>query len=434
MALGGGTFTAQNKVLPGAYINFVSLAAASATLSDRGIAAIGVELNWGVTGSIFEVTSGDFQKNSLKIFGYSYDHENLKGLRDLFANINTLLCYRLNGGGVKASNTFATAKYAGTRGNDLKIVIAKNADDNTKWDVSTVLGSTIMDVQTVADATGLVSNDWVDFDSTATLAATAGTALAGGTNSAVDGAAHQAFLDKLEAKSFNALGCVSSTDSIKGLYVNYCKRLRDEMGKKFQVVVYNKAADYEGVVNVKNTVSDGSDAASLVYWVTGIVAGTAVNASALNHRYDGEFEVNVDYTQSQLEAAIKAGEFTLHQVGDDVRVLSDINSLVTTSDTKGDIFKDNQTIRVIDQIANDIAVLFNTKYLGVVPNDNAGRISLWSDIVQHHMNLQAIRAIEDFADTDVTVAQGETKKAVVVSDAVTVVNAMEKLYMTVTIQ
>lgn len=434
MALGGGTFTAQNKVLPGAYINFVSLAAASATLSDRGIAAIGVELNWGVTGSIFEVTSGDFQKNSLKIFGYSYDHESLKGLRDLFANINTLLCYRLNGGGVKASNTFATAKYAGTRGNDLKIVIAKNADDNTKWDVSTVLGSTIMDVQTVADATGLVSNDWVDFDNTATLAATAGTALAGGTNSAVDGAAHQAFLDKLEAKSFNALGCVSSTDSIKGLYVNYCKRLRDEMGKKFQVVVYNKAADYEGVVNVKNTVSDGSDAASLVYWVTGIVAGTAVNASALNHRYDGEFEVNVDYTQSQLEAAIKAGEFTLHQVGDDVRVLSDINSLVTTSDTKGDIFKDNQTIRVIDQIANDIAVLFNTKYLGVVPNDNAGRISLWSDIVQHHMNLQAIRAIEDFADTDVTVAQGETKKAVVVSDAVTVVNAMEKLYMTVTIQ
>ena len=435
MALGGGTFIAQNKVLPGAYINFVSVAAASATLSDRGIAAIGVELNWGVTGSIFEVTNGDFQKNSLKIFGYSYDNENLKGLRDLFANINTLLCYRLNGGGVKASNTFATAKYAGTRGNDLKIVIAKNADDDTKWDVSTVLGTSIMDTQTVASAADLVSNDWVDFDKTATLAATAGTALAGGTNSDVDGVAHQAFLDKLEAKSFNALGCLSTTDAIKGLYVNFCKRLRDEIGKKFQVVVYNKAADYEGVVNVKNAVTDtGAAGSELVYWVTGVIAGTAVNASALNKKYDGEFSVNVDYTQSQLENAIKAGEFTLHQVGNDVRVLSDINSLVTTSDTKGDIFKDNQTIRVIDQIANDIAILFNTKYLGVVPNDNAGRISLWSDIVQHHMNLQNIRAIENFSDTDVQVVQGETKKAVVVADAVTVVNAMEKLYMTVTIQ
>lgn len=435
MALGGGTFIAQNKVLPGAYINFVSLAAASATLSDRGIAAIGLETDWGVSGSIIEVTNGDFQKNSLNIFGYSYDNAKLKGLRDLFLNVHTLFCYRLNGGGSKATCTYATAKYAGTRGNDLKIVIAVNADDNTKWDVSTVLGTSIMDTQTVADATGLVSNDWVDFDSTATLAATAGTALAGGTNSTVDGAAHQAFLDKLESKSFNALGCLSTTDAIKGLYINYCKRLRDDMGKKFQAVVYGKAADYEGVVNVKNAVTDtGASASELVYWVTGIIAGTAVNASALNKKYDGEYAVNVDYTQTQLENAIKAGEFTLHQVGDDVRVLSDINSLVTTSDTKGDVFKDNQTIRVIDQIANDIAVLFNTKYLGVVPNDNAGRISLWADIVQHHMNLNKIRAIENFSDTDVTVAQGETKKAVVVNDAVTVVNAMEKLYMTVTIQ
>ncbi len=107
--------------------------------------------------------------------------------------------------------------------------------------------------------------------------------------------------------------------------------------------------------------------------------------------------------------------------------------MTTTSDVQGDIFKDNQTIRVIDQIGNDIAVLFNTKYLGVVPNDNAGRISFWSDIVKHHEQLQEIRAIENFSDTDVTVEQGSTKKSVVVSDAVTVVNAMGKLYMTVTV-
>ncbi len=435
MALGGGTFTAQNKILPGSYINFVSLASASATLSDRGVAAIGLELDWGATG-IMEVTAGDFQKNSQKIFGYSYDNDKMKGLRDLFMNIKTLYAYRLNGAGVKATCTFADAKYAGVRGNDLKIVIAINADDSNKWDVSTVLGTEVVDEQVgVASAADLVDNDYVEFKSGATLAATAGTALTGGTNSAVSGSSHQAALDAFEAKTFNALGCLSSDDAIKSLYINYCKRLRDDMGKKFQVVVYAKAGDYEGVINVKNTVSDaGADAYAMVYWVTGVAAGMAVNKSALNKKYDGEYTVNVAYTQAQLEAAIQAGEFTFHQVGDDVRVLSDINSLVTTSDTKGDIFKDNQTIRVIDQIANDIAVLFNTKYLGVVPNDAAGRISLWSDIVQHHMNLQNIRAIENFADTDVQVAQGETKKAVVVADAVTVVNAMEKLYMTVTIQ
>ena len=32
-----------------------------------------------------------------------------------------------------------------------------------------------------------------------------------------------------------------------------------------------------------------------------------------------------------------------------------------------------------------------------MPNDEAGRISLWSDIVKHHTELQTIRAIENFS-------------------------------------
>ena len=47
MALGGGMYTVQNKVLPGAYINFVSAARASATLGDRGTAAFPLSLDWG---------------------------------------------------------------------------------------------------------------------------------------------------------------------------------------------------------------------------------------------------------------------------------------------------------------------------------------------------------------------------------------------------
>lgn len=434
MALGGGTFTVQNKVLPGAYINFVSLATATATLSDRGYATMPLELDWGIEGEVFEVTNADFQKNSMKIFGYDYTNEKLKGLRDLFKNITTLFAYRLNGDGVKASNTFATAKYAGTRGNDIKIQVQVNVDDDSLFDVNTYLGTVMVDSQTVAKAADLVANDYVTFKSSAELSSTAGTPLEGGTNSEVAGTNHQAYLDKIESYSFNAMGVVTTENTIKSLYDAFCKRMRDEVGAKFQVILYNKASDYEGVINVKNKTSDeGWSEASLVYWVTGISAGCAVNKSNLNKVYDGEFAINVDYTQTQLTKAIQAGEFTLHQVGDDIRVLEDINSLVTETETKAYIFKDNQTIRVIDQIANDIAVLFNTKYLGAVPNDEAGRISLWADIVKHHEQLQDIRAIENFTDEDVKVSQGDTKKAVVVQDAVTVVNAMAKLYMTVTV-
>ena len=433
MALGGGTFVAQNKVLPGAYINFVSLANASATLSDRGIATMPLVLDWGVESAVFEVTNADFQKNSVKIFGYPYNHEKMKGLRDLFQNVTTLYAYRLNGGGAKASNTYATAKFGGVRGNDLKVVIQQNVDDESLFDVKTVIDASVIDTQTVASAADLVANDFVTWKTT-DLAVTAGIPLEGGANGTVDGASHQAYLDKIESYSFNALGVDTTEDNTKTLYVNFCKRLRDEVGVKFQAVIYNKAADYEGVINVKNkTTDEGWNESALVYWVTGITAGCAVNKSNLNKVYDGGFTVDVDYTQAQLTKAIQTGEFALHKVGSDIRVLEDINSLVTTSDDKGDIFKDNQTIRVIDQIANDIAVLFNTKYLGVVPNDASGRISLWADIVKHHEQMQDIRAIEGFSDEDVVVYEGNTKKAVVVVDAVTVVNTMSKLYMTVTV-
>ena len=184
MALGGGTFTSQNKELPGAYINFVSAASASAVLSDRGIATMPLELDWGVEGEVFEVTNEDFQKNSLKLFGYAFDSPKMLGLNDLFMGAKTLYAYRLNGGGDKAANTYATAKYCGVRGNDLKIVIQKNADDASKYDVTTYFGTVKVDTQTVAKAADLVANDYVTFKA-ADLAVTAGTPLTGGTLSLI---------------------------------------------------------------------------------------------------------------------------------------------------------------------------------------------------------------------------------------------------------
>ena len=389
----------QDKILPGTYINFVSVASASSVLSDRGIATMPLELDWGKEGEVFEVSNEDFQKDSQKIFGYAHDHEKMNGLSDLFMNAKTLYAYRLNGGGTKATNAFASALYGGTRGNDIKIVIQANADETSKYDVMTYLETARVDTQTVAQASELVANDYVTFKSDAALEVTAGTALAGGTNATV-----------------------------------FSKRMRDEQGVKFQVVLYNLRADYLGVINLKNKVLDtGVSEASLIYWVTGAECGCEVNKSCQNKQYDGAFEVDTDYTQAELQDAILAGEFVLHKVNFETRVLEDINSMVTVTDSCGEIFKDNQTIRVIDQIANDDALLFNKKYLGIIPNNDSGRVSLWSDLVKIRQQLQDIGAIENFTDTDVTIQQGDTKKSVAVTSGIQVVNTMSKLYITVTV-
>lgn len=430
MALGGGTFISQNKKLPGSYINFASAQNASSSIGERGIAAMAIEMDWGKDGEIIEVTSQNFAKDSLKIFGYDYSHEKLKGLRDLFKNVKKAYFYRLNTGN-KATTDIATAKCSGTRGNDIRIVVAKNIDDGTKYDVVTYLGTKEVDKQTIKEVSELVDNDYVTFSMEA-LEVTAGKSLEGGTNGDVSGEAHQNFLNKLESYQVNAIGCTVKDESTSNLYVQYAKRLRDEQGIKFQVVVFNNAANYEGVVNIKNTAVE--DESALVYWVTGVIAGCEINKSNTNKTYDGEYTINADYTQAQLEASIDNGEFVLHKVGDEIRVLVDINSLVDTTIEKGEEFKSNQTIRVLDQIASDVASVFNSKYLGKIANNEAGRTSLWSDIIALFKDYQTLQAIENFEDADISVEIGNDKKSVTINTNVQVINAMEKLYMTVVVE
>lgn len=426
--LGGGTFVTQNKVLAGTYVNFVSASFSNVSLADRGYACIALPLKWGMDGDIFTVEASDFRKKCLEIFGFAYDSDEAKGLRDLFKNIHTLYVYKLMNGGAKASNTVATAKYKGSVGAQIATEILEGTVSGT-YEVNVYLGNEIVYNAVVSSIEELKAEDngWVEWTLSA-LSAQTKTLLTGSNldGTAITSAQHSEFLDKAESYQFNAMACLADTDQIKELYIQECKDMRDGAGVKYQLVVFNKSADYEGVVNVKNSLD-------AVYWVTGAIAGCAINASLTNKVYNGEFDIPSSYTKAQLESAIKAGEFTFHMVGDEVRVLTDINSLTTLTESKGRDFKSNQTIRVCDQIAMDIATLFNNYYLGKVQNDESGRISLWNEIVKHHQELETLRAIENFSADDVTVDKGETKTSVVVTDNISIVNSMEQLYMTVVV-
>lgn len=433
MALGGGPFLTQNKVLPGTYHNFISAARAFVNLSDRGYVGLPIPLDWGVDGEVFTVTTEDLQKDSRKIFGYDYTDVKLKGIRDVFKNAITVYFYKLAVNAVAAQNTFATAKYKGIRGNDITITIQPNVDEPTNFDVKTLLAGVVVDEQTVATAADLVVNDFVSFKPVATLAVTAGTPLTGGSNGdAITGGAHQEALDELEAYGFNTLGCLSSDPAIKSLYVEYTKRIRDQVGGKFQLVGHKiGATDHEGVIDVQNDAID-DEVFGAVYWTAGAQAGVAVNQSNTNKKYDGEFELSMVETkkQSQLIALLKGGKYVFHRVGDEVRVLEDVNTFTSFTVDKKEDFSMNQVIRVLDQIAIDTAHLFNTRYLGQVPNDTDGRISLWKDIGAHRLEMQRIRAVQNYNKDELYVGPGQSKKAVLVTERVTPTVAMSQLYIT----
>lgn len=433
MALGGGTFVTQNKTIPGAYINFVTTATGATVFGERGVVALGDSFNWG-SNNIFEVTAEDFYKNSMALFGYDALDGKMIGIRDVFKNAKKIYVGRINGNNAKkASCSFGEAKYTGTRGNDIRIAVYSDPDDSSYKNVYTYVGTTIVDTQRVKSMVELRNNNFVVWKSDATLTNTASMPMTGGTNGATTGQAVQSFLDDISGYSFNALTVISDNESINQLVAEYTKRMRDTIGKKFQSIVHNYFADYEGVINIDPYAVSEEDYL-VAYWVAGAVAGCEINESLTNKVYDGEIEIDSLYTQSQLENKIKSGEFVFHRVGDKMRVLKDINSFVNVTTEKGKMFQNNQTVRICDQIATDVAVLFEEYYMGKVPNDTSGRNSLWADLVKYHEKLVNIRALDEFDEEAISVEMGDSKNSVVIYEKICPVNSMEQLYMKVTLE
>ena len=87
----------QNKVLPGAYINFVSRPRAMGSLGERGVVCVGMELDWGREG-MTDIAAAEGRTNCRELFGYTYLSEEMKDLRELFAHAKEVKLYRLNGG------------------------------------------------------------------------------------------------------------------------------------------------------------------------------------------------------------------------------------------------------------------------------------------------------------------------------------------------
>ncbi len=435
MALGGGTFLVHNKVLPGAYINFVNEARVLGNMGARGTVALPLEFPWGPEEEVQTIELADFQKDSLEILGFSYTDDELKPLRDLFRYAKTLKLYRLNADGAKASATAGEgvtieAAYSGTRGNDLKLVIQADIDTEGAFNLITYLDTAKVDTQKISNFADFVPNGFIVIRATegAEIEPSAGIELEGGTDGEVTGQSYADFLDKIEAEDFSVLAYAGTDEITKSLFDSFTKRMRDDEGVKIVTVMHDyKQADYEGIISVKNS-------PEAVYWVAGASAGAEINESLTNRVYNGEYDFPVKFKKSEFEKMIEQGEFAFYQDGEDVRVLTDINTFTDYVPTKTEDFSSNRVIRVLDQVGNDTARIFGQYYLGKVTNDKIGRLQFKNELVSYREELQGIRAIENFEADDVEVLAGEGKRDVIVNEYLQPTDAMEKLYMTTVVR
>jgi hypothetical protein len=438
--MAGGTWTSQNKVRPGVYINFTGEAKPLGAIGERGTVAMALSLGWGASHQITTIHAGEDLTEQL-----GYDSASLPMLliREALKRAKTLLLYRLNEG-VKAQASQGTvtftARYGGIRGNALTVIIQSNVDDNAKFDVKTAVAGEIVDIQTVANLADLIDNTWVEFGGTGTLAAAAGINLTGGADGTVTNQNYIDFLAAVEVHDFNTLALASDDNTLKSVYTAYVKRLRLDEGRKIQAVLSNYAiANDEGIISVKNGVilSDGSslDSVQATAWVAGAVAGAEMGESLTYQAYDDAVDVDIRYTHTEIESALNGGEFVFVQNRGRAIVELDINTFRDYSPTKGRAFSKNRVIRVMDGIANDFKHIFESFYIGKVDNNIDGHNLLKAECVSYLDVLQNNGIIQSFnSQTDLKVLPGAETNSVYVELNVQPVDAIEKVYMKVKVK
>lgn len=397
MARGQGTFTSgqYDKQGNGVFYSLTSQGREPIRIGDRGVVAVAMVLPWGFN-TITNINANDLTLNATQLFGVSYGDKTLRPIRELLRNAKTLRLYNLNSGGAVAEVMLGacrvTANYGGLRGNDITMAVKEDIDNSDYFYVETYVKElingeetlVIRDKQLIKDYKDLTDNWLVKFNGDDVPVATAGEQLVGGLDKIITAQDHEDFLKTLAGVGFNILLYAGNDDGLKALYTTYTRVQRENHGVMFQTVLHKHPADYEGIVSIYNDISisevaSGYNVSDLAYWIAGANASCPLDKEITNKLYDGEYLIApLDNTFDFITAQ---GYMLMTGMGNEYRIESDDNTLVTYTAEKNGTFSINKTIRIADEIVMSISNEFNSNFLGQTANNKAGQSKLKGNII-----------------------------------------------------
>lgn len=451
--MAGGTWKAQDKRRPGAYINVVGNGQREVTSSLGRVLLIRDKgLGWGKTGVIEVEANSDFTKK----LGTTLDDPALIALKETLKGASKVLVLNPNEGTAATLTKeglpwTVTANYPGEKGNQITVSVEVSPADPNTATVSTIFGTKLVDEQPVKfdELDKFTGNDYItakvveEGSSKPTAFTNVSGALTGGATTEskkVESLLNDA-LENEEYAVVTTAGFEPSSNMNK-LIVEAVKRLRENEGRKVRGVIPTDATtvyNYEGISTVVNgyTLGDGTNVD--VKDATGLFAGISASADpATSLTYFDVEDAIAAYPKLDNEKTIKALDagqivFTTRP-GQRVVIEQDINSLHKFTAEKPQAFSKNRVMRTLDEIATDTENTFERTYLGKVGNNAAGRDLFKADRIAYLTGLQNRNIIQSFANTDITVEAGNDIDSIVVNLAVTPVDAMEKLYMTMVVR
>lgn len=450
--MAGGTFLSMNKVRAGAYLNFKSVPRPLMTVGDRGIATIGLELNWGAENELIDVYSDELVGTaSLSKVGFTASDTESKLLNILLQNCYQAKVYKLNKGGTKATATIGelntltvTAIYKGTFGNKITISVVKEGE---LYNISTFVNGSQKDSQKVATIEELETNDFVTFSGTGVPEENAGIPLTGGENGTfTKSTVIPEYLELLktarwQTACFPQLG--DDDSNLKANIATFIENQRDGEGRYVQAVLANyPQANYEGIISntngaVINEVEFTKE--EMTACIAGLTAGANINESNTNQIIEGATQIIGQLDNAGIIKALNNGELVLsaNQRGD-IKIEKDINSYHTFTTDKNYEFSKNRVLRTLDEIGISISDIWEQSYMGKVDNNEDGRAIFKADIDNYLKQLEGMNAIQEYVSSggadNITISQGADLDVVVVELYIKPVDSMEILYCTVNVR
>jgi len=428
--MAGGNWETQNKVRPGAYINFETNDLVAAGLDSAGPVVIPLALDWGEVGKFIKVTSNSKFK---ELFGKSLG--DIVPVREAFKATGQVIVYNLNGVGTKAtatSGTFVgTALHGGVDGNKISVTVTVGLAGTST--VKTFYEDVQVDSQVVASVAELVPNAFATFSGNLPVA-DATLTFAGGTTVAATNESHAEVVSGLDTQDFKVVAVGTDDDTIKLLYALKVKEWRELQGKNVTLVTndYN-VADHEGVVSVLNGVTlEGNEvltAKESLYFYAGAYANASTN-SLTYAEYPGAID-SERKTYDEVVQALQDGHIVYTFNNGSVVVEQDINTFRSFTPEKSKDFRKNKIIRAMDIVSNNTQHVFSTFFIGKVTNDANGRDLFKQQLMKVVLDPLAQSGSIEYVTDEITIVEGDDKDAVLVNMAIEFNDAMEKLYMTV---
>lgn len=424
-----GTFSKANRPQrPGAYFNWRTAQPVSIASPLSGVVAVPFTHDWGPLEETVRVNSfAEFQQ----VFGNSTDTDGYMSVLQAFEGENVenrggageVVCYRAGSDDADSAartidNTGAadaltvTARYPGTKGNDLYTQVIETPGDNTSNDLIVLLGTTEVEryTHTKADIAGVAaainaSSNWISatvvLGTTALAADGSPVALTGGDDGEVlvSGDWSDA-RDALEVERFSVAVCNSDDDSIITAFATWCTDL-NASGKRFILVVggaddetAQDALDRASGIDDPNVVTLGlgtySDesivdvngdpvvlsSAQLAPRIAGIVAARGERQSVSFARLGG-LSIVSGATDAEILDFLGGGVLAIAQdshVTSPVRLERGITTYVSdTTDTPNEIYSQIKFVRTMHGVEMELTEFAEQNVVGQLPVNNSTR-------------------------------------------------------------